>query len=73
MIEEPGSFSGKNNSPNPQRGPEPRNIKSLAIFIKLDARVDNDPWKSTNASCAARASNLFGAVTNSNPVSLQIS
>ena len=73
MIEEPGSFSGRNSSPNPQRGPEPKNIKSLAIFIRLEARVDKDPWNSTKASCAAKASNLFGAVLNSTPVSLVIS
>jgi len=34
MIELPGSFSGNEISPSPQRGPDPRNLKSLAIFIK---------------------------------------
>ncbi len=34
MIELPGSFSGKEISPKPQRGPDPRNLKSLAIFIR---------------------------------------
>jgi hypothetical protein len=32
MIDEPGSFSGKLNSPRPQRGPEPSQRMSLAIF-----------------------------------------
>ncbi|KAH3686523.1 hypothetical protein WICPIJ_002501 [Wickerhamomyces pijperi] len=41
MMEEPGSFSGKDNSPYPHLGPEPK------------------------------ASNLFGAVWNSIPVSLE--
>merc|ERR1719211_467312 len=29
MIEDPGSFSGKDSSPRPQRGPEPRKRMSL--------------------------------------------
>jgi hypothetical protein len=33
MMELPGSFSGSEISPRPQRGPEPRNLRSLAIFI----------------------------------------
>jgi hypothetical protein len=32
MIDEPGSFSGKFNSPNPDLGPDPKNLISLAIF-----------------------------------------
>lgn len=31
MIEEPGSFSGKESSPRPHRGPEAKNLMSLAI------------------------------------------
>jgi hypothetical protein len=44
MILDPGSFSGKDNYPNPLLGPLPKNLKSLAIFIKLTATVFNDPW-----------------------------
>ena len=33
MIEEPGSFSGKLNSPKPDLGPEPKNLISFATFI----------------------------------------
>ena len=32
MIEEPGSFSGRINSPSPERGPEPSRRMSLAIL-----------------------------------------
>lgn len=31
IIDDPGSFSGKINSPNPLLGPEPKNLISLAI------------------------------------------
>jgi len=64
IIEDPGSFSGNNNSPKPDLGPEPRNLISLAIFINETAKVFNVPLNSTNASWAANASNLFGAVVN---------
>ena len=37
IIEEPGSFSGKDNSPRPQRGPDAKNRISFAIFIRLTA------------------------------------
>ena len=57
MMDEPGSFSGNDNSPRPQRGPEPRNRISFAIFISETATVFNAPDASTIASCAARASN----------------
>ena len=33
IIEDPGSFSGNNNSPKPDLGPEPRNLISLAILF----------------------------------------
>ncbi len=32
MIDEPGSFSGSDSSPRPERGPEPRKRMSLAIL-----------------------------------------
>ena len=50
MILEPGSFSGRDNSPNPQRGPDAKKRISLAIFIRLAATVFNDPDICTRAS-----------------------
>ena len=46
----PGSFSGKLNSPNPDRGPDPKNLISLAIFIIDTDKVLSEPWNSTKAS-----------------------
>ena len=66
IIDEPGSFSGKLISPMPQRGPEPKSRMSLAIFIRLTASVLSAPLASTIASWAAKASNLFSAVTKGN-------
>jgi hypothetical protein len=43
MMEEPGSFSGRESSPRPHLGPDPKNLMSLAIFIKLTARVLRAP------------------------------
>jgi len=64
MMEDPGSFSGKDNSPNPDLGPEPKNLISLAILCKAPAKVFKDPENSTKASLAYKASNLLGAVVN---------
>ncbi len=66
---EPGSLAGSDSSPRPLRGPEPSRRMSLAIFIRLTARTLSAPEISTIASCAARASNLLGAVTKAWPVS----
>ncbi|MNH18995.1 hypothetical protein D3C79_787170 [compost metagenome] len=63
MIELPGSFSGIEISPMPQRGPEASQRTSLAIFINEAAKPFKAPWPCTSASQVARASNLFGAVT----------
>ena len=60
-MEDPGSFSGKINSPYPALGPEPRNLISFAIFIRQTAVVFIVPEKFTIASCAAKAANLFFA------------
>ena len=68
----PGSFSGRESSPRPQRGPDPRSRTSLAIFISATAVVLRAPLTSTIVSWAASASNLLGAVTNGRPVSLAI-
>ena len=72
MIDEPGSFSGRRNSPRPQRGPEPIQRMSLAIFISEQASVRSAPLAITSASCAASAANLLGAATNGSPVSSAI-
>ena len=50
MILLPGSFAGRDSSPNPQRGPEPSQRTSFAIFIKLTASVFNAPLAATIAS-----------------------
>jgi DNA invertase Pin-like site-specific DNA recombinase len=68
MIEEPGSFSGSASSPRPARGPDPRKRISLAILKQLAATVVMAPCDITIASCAASASNLFGAVLKGSSV-----
>lgn len=68
IIDEPGSLAGRMISPMPERGPEPSKRISLAIFMRLTATVFMAPEASTIASCAARASNLFSAVTNGSSV-----
>ena len=50
MMDEPGSFSGRASSPSPQRGPEPSQRTSSAIFISETARVRSAPWVNTSAS-----------------------
>jgi len=72
MIEEPGSLSGMMSSPIPLRGPELKMRMSLPIFIRETASRFSAPDSSTIASCAASASNLFGAVTKGWPVSSAI-
>ena len=68
MIEEPGSFSGRDSSPSPERGPLPRKRMSLAILNSAAAAELIAPWLNTMASWAASASNLLGAVTKGRPV-----
>ena len=41
IIEEPGSFSGNDNSPSPLLGPEPRNLISLAIYFLIFLILNN--------------------------------
>ena len=72
IIEDPGSFSGSESSPNPHRGPEAKNLMSFAIFIIEQATVLRAPETSTIASWAASASNLLGAVTKGRPVICEI-
>src|SRR5207302_11433777 len=52
MIDDPGSFSGIDNSPNPQRGPEASQRISLEIFMNDAASVSIAPWANTISSCA---------------------
>jgi hypothetical protein len=69
MIEDPGSFSGRINSPMPQRGPDASQRMSFATFI----RARKPACAATIESSDACASNLFGAVINGKPVSFAIS
>ena len=64
IIELPGSFSGREISPIPQRGPDPSHRISLAIFISAQARVFKEPLAITTGSCAAKAANLLCAERN---------
>ena len=69
MIEQPGSFSGRINSPMPARGPEASQRMSLAIFISAAPSVLSAPEANTKSSCEASAVNLFGCERNGRPVS----
>src|SRR5260370_32513582 len=52
MIDDPGSFSGMESSPSPQRGPAASHQMSLEIFISDAARVFIQPCPNTISSCA---------------------
>ncbi len=56
MMEDPGWVAGSDNSNNPQRGPEPSQRISLAIFDMLTAIVFNSPDAATMQSLVAWAS-----------------
>ena len=72
MIEEPGSFSGSDSSPRPQRGPDASHRMSLAIFMSATATPRTAAIAATIPSSEPWAANLFGAVTNGLPVSSAI-
>ena len=72
MIEEPGSFSGKRDSPSPVRGPEPSRRMSLAILKSAEASEVRAPCVNASASCAAIAWSLLGAETKGSCVSSAI-
>lgn len=55
IIDEPGSFSGNNNSPKPLRGPLPKNLISFDILCKEVANVAKVLWKWVKASLLAKA------------------
>jgi hypothetical protein len=68
MMLEPGSFSGRFNSPSPHRGPDARKRTSFAILNRSAAAAFNAPLKRTTGPWEARAWNLLGAVTKGFPV-----
>src|SRR6185436_20995776 len=72
MIDDPGSFSGRTNSPKPQRGPDASQRTSFAIFINDAASVLIAPLANTSSSCADSAANLFGCDLNGKPVNSAI-
>ena len=60
MMDEPGSFSGIDSSPRPQRGPEASQRISFEIFMNDAASVSNAPCAKTISSWADSAANLLG-------------
>ena len=50
IIDEPGSLAGILISPNPDLGPEDKNLKSLRIFNNETANVFNEFEKLTSES-----------------------
>mmetsp|Transcript_10535 Transcript_10535/g.21722 ORF Transcript_10535/g.21722 Transcript_10535/m.21722 type:complete len:209 (-) Transcript_10535:73-699(-) len=68
MMLDPGSLAGRFSSARPARGPEPSSLMSLLIFSIESATVFSVPPSCACASCAAKDSNLFGAVTKGRPV-----
>jgi hypothetical protein len=62
IMDDPGSFSGREISPIPQRGPDARNLMSFAILKRSAARALSAPWVKTAAFLDARAENLFSAL-----------
>ncbi|MNP34903.1 hypothetical protein D3C76_1282110 [compost metagenome] len=67
MIELPGSLAGSFTSAKPARGPDPSRRRSLAIFIRVTARVFRAPDNVVSGSWPASAANLLGAVMNGRP------
>src|SRR2546428_8533737 len=72
IIEDPGSLSGMDNSPSPQRGPEASQRMSFEIFMSEAARVSSAPCAKTISSCAESAANLLGWERKGSPVSSAI-
>ncbi len=60
MIDEPGSFSGRLSSPSPQRGPEPSQRMSLAIFISEQASVLSAPLRHHERVVSGERGELVG-------------
>ena len=72
MMDDPGCVAGSLISPSPQRGPDPSQRMSLAIFIREVAMVLSWPETSTQASFAPWASKWFSASRNSSSVSSEM-
>ena len=72
MMDDPGSFSGIDSSPRPQRGPEASQRMSLEIFMNDAARVSIAPCAKTISSCAESAANLLPWERKGSPVSSAI-
>src|ERR1700689_1987778 len=68
IMDDPGSFSGIDSSPNPHRGPEASQRMSFEIFMNDAASVSIAPCANTSSSCAESAANLLGCERNGNPV-----
>ena len=68
MIDEPGWVAGSDSSNRPQRGPDPSQRMSLAIFERLTAMVFSSPEASTTQSRVAWASKWLSASWNLMPV-----
>ena len=73
MIEDPGSLDGRTSSPSPVRGPEPSQRMSLANLYSATATLRSAAEARTRAPREAMAANLLAALTNSSPVSAEIS
>ena len=72
MMELPGSFSGMLISPRPAARARRQPADVVGDLHQRAASVLSAPWAKTSASWPAKASNLFGAVTNGSPVSAAI-
>src|SRR5260370_37186123 len=59
MIDDPGSFSGIDNSPRPQRGPDASQRMSFEIFMNDAARVFIAAWAKDSSSGAESPADLF--------------
>ena len=68
MIEEPGCVAGSASSYSPQRGPDPSQRMSLAIFDNEIAIVLSSPEASTTQSRVAWASKWLRASAKLTPV-----
>src|ERR1700677_2757730 len=68
MIDDPGSFSGMESSPRPQRGPEASQRISFEIFSSEAASVSIAPCANTISSCDDNAANLLPCERKGSPV-----
>ena len=75
IIDDPGSFAGRINSPKPHHGPEAISLISLTILWMELAKLDKIEWNCVKESFVYKAWNLFYAgqkpIANSLPSSSQ--